>query len=344
MVPNTMAQAKSKRLIDLLTLLLNARYPVSRASIRRLAGYPRGEEAFHRQFERDKHALRELGFPVREVADEDEGGYVLERARLRLPDVRLTPEETVALALARRVGGFHALVGGTVRDALGKLGLAAGDASPLPGVTYAAPPVRSRQEEERLRTLESAVGRGHRLKLRYRKLGQKSAVDREVNPYGLYVLGGAWYLVAHDLLRDAMRTFRTSRIEKLARAARGQGPDFEVPRGFRIEDYVERMRLTGWQSIVEDAVVRFAPSESWRVSRLRGPRQEVRRLPTGGLEVRFKHANPDAIVGWVSGLGRGVEIVGPPALRQEAGRLAQRVADLHAGPPKVPPKTAAKSS
>ena len=76
-----MAQSKSKRLVDLLTLLLASRYPVSRASIQRVAGYPKGAEAFHRQFERDKQELRGLGFPVREAgsAEDDEGGYVLDR-------------------------------------------------------------------------------------------------------------------------------------------------------------------------------------------------------------------------------------------------------------------------
>ena len=69
-----MARAKSKRLVDLLTLLLSARYPVSRAAIRRLEGYPRGEDAFHRQFERDKAALRELGFPVQSLQSGPLGG------------------------------------------------------------------------------------------------------------------------------------------------------------------------------------------------------------------------------------------------------------------------------
>jgi hypothetical protein len=177
-----MARAKSKRLVDLLTLLLSARYPVSRAAIRRLEGYPRGEEAFHRQFERDKAALRELGFPIAEVGDEDrEPGYLLQRARLKLPEVQLTPEETVALALARRIGGLHSLVGGSVRQALGKLGLVGAGAENAGAVVAVAPPVRSKSEEDRLRLIESAIARGHRLKIRYRSLGAKEANERTID-------------------------------------------------------------------------------------------------------------------------------------------------------------------
>ena len=325
-----MARAKSKRLVDLLTLLLAARYPVSRAAIRKLEGYPRGEEAFHRQFERDKAALRELGFPVVEVGDEDrESGYLLQRQRLKLPEVRLTPEETVALALARRIGGLHALVGGSVRQALGKLGLVGAGPENAGAVVAVAPPVRSKAEEDRLHALETAIARGFRLNFKYRSLGAKSAAARTVDPYGLYVHGGGWYVVGFDHLRDSMRTFRTSRIEKIGRLSRGAGPDFTAPKDFRIEDYVERMLWGGWKGVVEDAVVRFEPSDAWRVERLAGPRVSVRRAPDGGLLVRFARANPDALLNWVASLGRGVTIEGPPALRAEAKRAFERVEKAH---------------
>lgn len=325
-----MARSKSKRLVDLVTLLLQARYPVGRERIRSLEGYPRGDEAFHRQFERDKAALRGMGFPVREVGDDEEPAYALDRPRLRLKDVQLTPEETVALALARRLAGSHALLGANVRDALGKLGLVGGEADPIPGVATIPPP-RARSEEERLRVLESAVGREHRLTLRYRRLGEEAPTTRQVDPYGLYVYGGAWYLVAHDHLRDAIRTFRAGRIVGVTRATKATGPDFAAPRGFRIEDYVERMLDRGWSGIAEDALVRFPPSEAWRVSGLANRRTAVRRLPDGGLEVRFRKANPDALVAWVTGLGGGVEVLAPAALRDEARRFLERVAQVHAG-------------
>ena len=327
-----MARSKSKRLVDLLTLFLQATYPVSRERIRALEGYPRGDDAFHRQFERDKAALRGMGFPLREVGDEDEPLYGLDRGRLRLREVRFTPEETIALALARRLAGPHALLGGTVRDALGKLGLLGAGVDPLPGVATLPPP-RARLEEERLRLIETAVGRGHRLSLKYRRLGEEKPVARDLDPYGLYVYGGAWYVVGRDHMRDATRTFHTGRIAAVARATRGAGPDFATPKDFRIEDYVERMLTMGWAGIAEDVVVRFPPSGAWRVSGFAARRTTVKRQPDGGLEVRFKRANPDALVTWVTGLGGGVEIIAPAALRDEARRFIARVVAAHTGKP-----------
>ncbi len=327
-----MARSKSKRLVDLVTLLLQSTFAVSRERIRSLEGYPRGDEAFHRQFERDKAALRSMGFPLKEVGDEEEPLYALDRPSLRLKAVRFTPEETIALALARRLAGPHALLGGTVRDALGKLGLLGAGIDPLPGVATLPPP-KARLEEERLRLIEAAIGRGHRITLKYRRLGEDKPIARLFDPYGLYVYGGAWYVVGHDHLRNATRTFHTGRIAGVTRATRGTVADFATPKGFRIEDYVERMLTQGWEGIAEDAIVRFPPSEVWRVGGFAARRTTVKRLPDGGLEVRVKRANPDALVTWVTGLGGGVEIMAPAALRDEARRFIARVVATHTGKP-----------
>ena len=86
----------------------------------------------------------------------------------------------------------------------------------------------------------------------------------------------------------------------------------------------------GWAGIAEDAIVRFTPGEAWRVGALVGRRTAIKRLPEGGLEVRFKRANPDALIAWVTGLGGGVTITAPAALRTEARRFLERVVLAHA--------------
>src|SRR6202007_561444 len=84
-------------------------------------GYPEeAGPAFHRAFERDKAALRDMGIPV-EVASlepgntESETGYRVRRDRYELPDPDLTPEEVAALHLAAtpvRLEGGDATVAG----------------------------------------------------------------------------------------------------------------------------------------------------------------------------------------------------------------------------------------
>jgi len=238
---------------------------------------------------------------------------------------------------------MHALVGGRVRDALGKLGFVGAEADPLPGVFALAPPTRGKSEEDRLRTLESAVLHRHRVRIAYRSLGAASPATRELDPYGLYVHGGAWYVVGHDSLRKEVRTFRTGRIEKLARVGRGAPAEFAPPAKFRIEDHVERMLARGWKGVSEEIVVRFAPGEAWRLSRLAGARVRVKRQPDGGLVAHFKHTNPDALVSWVMAMGGGVVIESPAALRAEALARLAHVERAHAprGPATAPRAEAA---
>ena len=73
-------------------------------------------EAGLRAFERDKADLLELGVPIRYITpDEDDsledGGYVIDIKRFKMPEVRLTPDEISALVLAASVA--HAMPGGT---------------------------------------------------------------------------------------------------------------------------------------------------------------------------------------------------------------------------------------
>jgi predicted DNA-binding transcriptional regulator YafY len=77
-----------------------------------------------------------------------------------------------------------------------------------------------------LPTLSAAVWRGCRVRLRYREGGR--VVQRTVDPLGLVLKGGAWYLVAH---RSAgMRVYRVSRVVSVRPLAAdcARPPDFEL--------------------------------------------------------------------------------------------------------------------
>src|SRR5688500_11383681 len=109
---------RSKRLLDLVMILLRARTPVTYRDIREQfpAYQTLNVEAGLRAFERDKADLLDLGVPIRYVTpDEDDsledGGYVIDLKRFKMPEVRLNPDEISALVLAASVA--HAMPGGT---------------------------------------------------------------------------------------------------------------------------------------------------------------------------------------------------------------------------------------
>ena len=96
---------RTKRLLDLVVLLLDARRPISLAELReQFAEYRSAKpEAGARAFERDKATLLEMGVPIRYVTLEDvedapsEGGYIIDRQKYRLPEVVLSPDEVAVL-------------------------------------------------------------------------------------------------------------------------------------------------------------------------------------------------------------------------------------------------------
>src|SRR6201999_2516350 len=108
---------RSKRLLDVVMILLGARTPVTFREIRdQFPAYQTlNVEAGLRAFERDKADLLDLGVPIRYITpDEDDsledGGYVIDLKRFTMPEVRLTPDEISALVLAASVA--HAMPGG----------------------------------------------------------------------------------------------------------------------------------------------------------------------------------------------------------------------------------------
>src|SRR5258708_35521153 len=97
--------SRTKRLLDLVVLLLDVKHPVPFSELRdQFSEYRTAKpEAGQRAFERDKATLLELGVPIRWVGAEAyndvpaEGGYLIDRPKYRLPEVSLPADEVAAL-------------------------------------------------------------------------------------------------------------------------------------------------------------------------------------------------------------------------------------------------------
>src|SRR5512138_1376170 len=249
---------KAQRLLDLAAFLLRAAEPVSWREIQEQFpedyGSSSGEAAI-RKFERDKAELLELGIPIRYAAGDEDlpAGYLIDRDEFYLPDLKLPPEDLALLYLA----GSAALVRGSfpyARDlahALNKLSFAAR----APGAEAAASVGRrlsaqSDGDEEageepgvgaRLEELSRAVALKKRVHLSYEGAERRARTERDVDPYGLYQKGGAWYLVGWCHLRKAIRTFSLGRIRALAiNPTAPRTPDFAPRKDFRLADLATR--------------------------------------------------------------------------------------------------------
>jgi proteasome accessory factor B len=258
---------RSKRLLDLVMILLRARTPVTYRDIREQFGSYQtlNVEAGLRAFERDKADLLDLGVPIRYVTpDEDDsledGGYVIDLKRFKMPEVRLTPDEISALVLAASVA--HAMPGGTypkiVDLALKKLAF---DLPELPDTPTEFPrpaasaptvlvhfPEKGAPQRPELpeiyATLEAATRLRKRVTLTYQTAATGMVSRRDVDPYAMVYREGAWLVVGWCHLRQEVRSFRVDRMKEAVMAPKPKSPDFERPTDFDVKTYAQRSPWT----------------------------------------------------------------------------------------------------
>ncbi|EOM78371.1 YafY family transcriptional regulator [Rhodococcus rhodnii] len=310
---------KVERFLNLVICLLSTRQFLSADRIRAsVAGYDRdgSDEAFSRMFERDKNELRDLGVPLetgpvsRTSAVE---GYRIDRTAYELADIDLTSEEAAAVAVAVRLWDSPELVS-AAQSAVTKLrsvGVQVEADTSAESMTALASRVRG--AEPTLDTLIGAIDAGRRVTFDHRSSPAAPLRTRTVEPWGVVTANGRWYLVGHDVDRDAPRTFRLSRIvgDVTPTGARGA---------------VHRPDGVDLRAIVREATASAepatAPARVW-VADERA--HELRRLGTAAGEQVLRGrtgtvlAIPARSLGWlartIAGYGTDAVALDPPELQ-----------------------------
>jgi predicted DNA-binding transcriptional regulator YafY len=304
-----------ERLINLIAALLEARRPMTAEDIRQsIAGYEQSSrEAFRRSFERDKEALRAMGIPLVLTSDPATGtdAYHIPKSLYYLPELDLEPDELAALRIAA-----DAILGSAETVRAGMMKLAAD--SDLP--TSSAPSAGGRiawgadiaAEQPLLGPMYTAVLERNVLNFDYQRAGSDTAEARRVEPYSLVHRGGHWYLIGRDQDRDAVRSFKVSRVRAALETTTG---NYEVPPEF---DAAAHLGGEAWEVGPEDiggATVRFSESLRWWAEQ-NFSEARSHEGADGSLDVELPVANIDALISWVIGFGGEVMIVSPSQARE----------------------------
>jgi predicted DNA-binding transcriptional regulator YafY len=288
---------------------------------------------------RDVEALSASGVPV--YADRGPmGGYqLLDGYRTRLTG--LTTEEAESLFLAGMPGPAAELGLGTVVAAAQLKLLAA-----LPQeLRSRAGRIRERfhldtpgwfrhaDQTPFLSTIADAVWNQHKLHLRYRRWGgQAIEVERTVDPLGLVLKAGVWYLIARA--DGDLRTYRVARVLELQEVDEG----FERPDDFDLTEFWQ-----GWSERFEQRM--YGMRVTVRLSSTGLGRAQFLLSLVAARALRDLTAEPDAD-GWTTvevpvesldhaevdllRLGPDAEVVAPPELRERMiARLAAMTAVYH---------------
>ncbi|PAM97436.1 transcriptional regulator [Streptomyces sp. Alain-F2R5] len=326
---------RAARLIKMV-LLLQSRPTMTAAELAREL------EVSERTVTRDAQALSEAGVPVYAERGGGRGGYrLIGGYRTRLTG--LARGEAEALFLSGVPGALREM---GLEDAASAARLKV-SAALLPSLRDASRTAAQRfhldapnwfrepETPELLPAVADAVWDDRRVAARYRRGAEE--VVRELEPYGLVLKAGVWYLCARVARAAGDGPFRVYRIDRFTAVEAGE-ERFARDDGFDLPAFwAERAEQFARSILRAQVVVRLSA---------RG----VRGLPhaVDALSAREALAGaeaPDAD-GWVTvtlpveseevahtqlrGLGPEVEVLAPPALRQRFARDARRLAGLYA--------------
>ncbi|MBT8228200.1 MAG: WYL domain-containing protein [Dactylosporangium sp.] len=323
-----MSRSRTERLVNLVICLLSTRRFLTAAQIAAIVpGYehdprePRGHEAFQRKFERDKAELRDLGVPLETGTTsvfDAEPGYRIARRAYALPDVHLDPEESAVVGLAARLWQ-HAGLAAAASSGLAKLRAAGIDVDQQ--ATLGVEPVVL--VDPTFEPVTAAVRARQAISFGYRVPEADQPTTRRLRPWGVVSWRGRWYVVGHDLDRDAPRCFRLSRmvgaVRRVGRAGAYTPPDVDLIQ------YV-----AGWHGPVER---RGRAVLSIRPGRAAGVRRWAEEITPGadGDRVVLSYADPDWLAGWLVGYGPDVVVLDPPQVRAAVVDRLRRIAESQSG-------------
>ncbi len=318
-----MASTKEERLVNLVICLLSAYTFVPAEKIRRVvSGYADcpTAEAFSRMFERDKAELRDLGIPLETgtaSAFDTVEGYRIKRDAYELPDIELSADEAAAVAVALGLWQSPELVT-AMQAAVVKLRAAGVEVDPAAddSVLFAAPAALPgiHGSQEALSALIAATTAGQAVQFPHRSSSAEPYTTRTVEPWGVITDHGRWYLVGRDRERDAVRTFRLSRIGAEVVAI---GPPGAVRKPADVD----------LQQIVAEAVKETPTGVTARIWVADGRGVALRRVGTvvaqheldgrAGDVLEIELSSTDRLVREIAGYGADAVALEPPSLRED---------------------------
>src|SRR5690348_3453959 len=294
------------------------------------------DEAFARRFYSDRAELLALGVALHSQRDEFTGEelYTLRSEQYFLPKLELENEELAALQTALYLLEGQFAYAEPLRLALQNLALGRPGFAEAPSETAqrveVLDPDYSPEMPGRLAKLEGAISKQRTVKFEYWSASRDKRSERTLNPYALYNERGRWYVIGHDLERDAERTFRVSRIEGDIKFATRRERDFRIPADFDVQ---QRLGRPDWQvgAVIGEARIEVRGDTAWWVQRAYG---STGRLEDGVFITDY--SSVPQLASWVLRQnGRAIPLE-PDELKREVADALRAVRASHeTGPPRL---------
>lgn len=314
-------QSKAARLRRIEHKLYNTPQGLGAVELARYCGVDR------RTIYRDIEALDAMGVPVWQL----DGKFGIEREGYQ-STVRLNLNETVALYFAARLLAHHSDENNPhVVGALDKIAASLPDATLSEHMSRAADVIRAKPMRsnyvQTIETLTRAWADRRVVSIQYWAADRAQPQQRVIEPYFLEVsrFEPASYVLAHDRLRNALRTFKVERIQR----AELLQEHYTIPDDFDPYAWLQ----SSWGIMAEEEVevrLRFSPHVARRVQEtIWHHSQRLDATPDGGCVLTMCVGGIREIRNWVLSWGADVEVLAPVELRSQIAAEGARMAGLY---------------
>lgn len=183
---------------------------------------------------------------------------------------------------------------------------------------------------DHLPAIADAVWTSRRLDLTYAR--RNGVVQRRVDPLGLVLKAGTWYLVARH--RNRVATYRVGRV----RSARRRTETFERPDAFDLAEWWSDSSAAFDRSLLRDRCqVRLSPAAQRRLPRVTDHDAATRSLAeptevdtaTGWVTVWLDCESEEVAADQLIRLGEGFEVLAPTSLRARLQAVGTALASRH---------------
>ncbi|HSA99879.1 MAG TPA: YafY family protein [Anaerolineales bacterium] len=173
-----------------------------------------------------------------------------------------------------------------------------------------------------LEDLRRAAREQHQVSAIYQSAANAEATKRRIDPYALVIRAGLWYLVGYCHLREAPRTFRVDRIQKLSVLSQS----FQIPENFDIHEYLQNEFKD--QPIIR-ARLRFTAEAAYIAISNRVIWESAQENPDGSLDVILSGPDLPWLASMTLSFANLVTVLEPPELRTMVREWAQATVNLY---------------
>jgi len=310
--PDKISRPPLARMLHLHAKLARGTYPNCQAEAREL-------EVSYKTILRDLDFMRDqLGLPIE--YDSHKYGYHYTEPVTHFPTMQVSEGELVALFIAQKAMEQYR---GTsfeepLRNAFRKLTEGLKDRVDFQ--------IDSLDENFSFRTtgtpvsdlkmfenLGKAILHSYEIHFEYRKLKERDYEDRSVQPYHLACVDNQWYLFAHDLERDQIRTFALPRMRRLRLTEK----KFKRPADFSPAQLLSGSFGVFTGTAQHKILIRFDTfaaqlirEKSWH------PSQKITEHNDGSLELEMTLASLHEVERWILSWRQHATVLGPPELKE----------------------------